>query len=329
MTWRESTPRPGALWVRWAPRRVPPVAQPRVAFPTARIVWPAPEVYPALSSQDLEAPSAADVAYCPTGLDGTEGLERRVRSARAAGCAVLIHASPAEPIAAAREAVLVWDLLAPLLAEPTSAEAAIERLLAHRPAPARLWLVVPLLPGLFLGPGDLDRALAAARALDPECVVGVSPELSPADRRKLSELLGEERYEAVFHGAAPSERSFAVAARGLGLVWRAPRPALAGLPPRRARNRELAAALAEAGELWLRLGRGEPEGLALHVAARLADDAALDLAALAREGNLEVVDWLPPLARAIVAELAAEGRSRRLEALVDAWSVPDREEPSA
>lgn len=329
MTWRESTPRPGALWVRWAPRRVPPVAQPRVAVPTAQIVWPTPDLDPSLSSQDLEAPSEADVAYCPTGLDGAEGLELRVRSARAAGCAVLIHASSEEPIVVDREAVLVWDLLAPLLAEPAAAEAAIESLLAHRPASARLWLVVPLLPGLFSEAGDLDKALAAARALAPECVVGVSPELSPADRRRLSELLGEARYEAVFHGAAPSERAFAVAARALGLAWRAPRPALIGLPPRRARNREIAAALAEAGELWLRLGRGEPEGLALHVAARRADDAALDLAALAREGNLDVVDWLPPLARAIVAELAAAGRSRRLEALADAWSAPDRGEPPA
>ncbi len=91
---------------------------------------------------------------------------------------------------------------------------------------------------------------------------------------------------------------------------RAAAPDVRRATPRGARNRELAAALAEAGDLWLRLGRSEPEGEALLAAARHVDATSLDLAALAREGNLGIVDWLSPVARAPADRGDARGGAR-------------------
>jgi len=296
--------------------------RPRFVVPTGQLAWPTEESTVSAVARAGEPPTPADVAYCPTGDDGGEGLAARIESSGAAGCARIVHAFPGEVVSSPADAILVWDLLAPLLESEGAQPEAIRRLRADRPAKARLWLAVPLLAGLFRDEDDLAASLAAARDLDPECVVGAVPDATPADRRRLAERLGEARFEAVFHGEPPTERAFATLAEALGLAWRAPRPAPPGLAPRHARNRELAAALTEAGELWLRLERAEPEGLALLAAARRVDETGLDLAALARERNLDVVEWLPPLARAIVAELALAGRSARLEELATAWSRP-------
>jgi len=178
-------------------------------------------------------------------------------------------------------------------------------------------VLVPLLPGLSDAPESWQRLLARLAPRHPAAVIGSAPVLSPADRRRLVDQLGEASFEAVHHGGFPAarlERAFAraVAAAGLSPSWE--RPPLP-LPPRAARHRELAAALAEAGELWLRLGRSEAEGESLLAAARHAEASTLDLAALAREGRLALLAVLSPLARRLIEELGREGISSLLAEL--------------
>ena len=88
--------------------------------------------------------------------------------------------------------------------------------------------------------------------------------------------------------------------------------------PREARSDAAAVChvtLAEAGDLWLRLGRPEGEGASLLAAARHVETTPLDLASLAREGNLGVVGWLSPLARSLVDRRVAEGRTTMVDEL--------------
>ena len=88
---------------------------------------------------------------------------------------------------------------------------------------------------------------------------------------------------------------------------------------RRERNRRLAADLALAGELWLRLGRSETTGQALFRAARGADATARDLTALAREGNLDVLDWLDATGVEVVREAVTGGRSALIDSLLEEY----------
>ncbi len=205
-------------------------------------------------------------------------------------------------------ALAVADLLVPLLEKDLAAFDAI--------APGSL-VLMPLLPGLSDDPASWSNLLARLAPRGPSAVLGVTPELAPLDRRRLVERLGEASFEAVHHGAPPAARlarAFAcsVAAAGLSPFWE--RPTLP-VPPRAARNRELAAALATAGELWLALGRSEGEGEALLAAARHVDGSSLDLGALAREGQLALLAILSPLARQVVDQLVRNGRSSLLAEL--------------
>jgi hypothetical protein len=187
-------------------------------------------------------------------------------------------------------------------------------------------VAAPLLPGVFGEEAHWVPWLRALAAAGPRTVVGVPVELTPVDRRRLAEIVGEERWERIFHGEPAGEREFARAAAAAGLAPFAPRPALA-LPPRQERNRELATALAEAGELWLRLGRAEGEGASLLAAARHVETTPLDLVALAREGNLGVVGWLSPLARALVDRRVAEGRTSMVDELRAELLAPEAATP--
>ncbi len=299
---------------------MPPAPWPRLDLGSRRVVWPsAPDDRP-ISRGGPELPPRADFAYCPAATASPDALERQVAVLAEAGCPALVHVGAGDRVdGLPAGSIVVWDLFDALLGGGGPGLAGLD------PAPltgAKLWIAVPLLPGLLVDEADLLSTLESLRRFQPEAVVGIAPDLAPVDRRRLSEVLGEDRYEEVFHGQALSERSFAAAARGVGLDWRPPRPPLVGQAPRLARNRELAAVLAEAGELWLRLGREEPEGFALAAAAHHVDEVSLDIMALAREGNLEVLGWLSPVARAAVAELAVGGRSSLLAELAAAWSTP-------
>lgn len=183
-------------------------------------------------------------------------------------------------------------------------------------------VLVALIPG-----GETVRErwrvlLARLAERKPRAIVGIAPELSPLDRRRLVEALGEERFEEVHHGRAAGaelEREFARAVVAAGVSPSLERPELP-LPPRAARNRAIAAALFEAGERWLALGRSEAEGASLLAAARHVERSDRDLSALARERQLTVLPFLSALGRSIVDEVVAEGRSRLLAGLRSEWS---------
>ncbi len=317
MSWRELAPGPGSLWVRWTPRRWPAPGQPRLDAVARRLRWPGAATGSGAPPCDPVAPPRPDLTQLP--FAAAAEAARLASTLAAAGSPALVALDPGEAIDLPESAVRVWDPL-PWLLE--SVDRGIERLADCAPPGGRLWVVLPLLPGLWRDAAELERLIAAAAVSAPEVLLPVAPELEPTDRRRLAETLGEDRFEAVFHREPPSERHVAAMLAARGLDWRPARPRLPGLSPRMARNRELAAALSEASELWLRLGRAEPEGLALAAAARHLDGSALDLASIAREGNLDVLEWLPPPARSLVAGLVESGRSTLLEELAAAWCAP-------
>ncbi|HEX2165571.1 MAG TPA: hypothetical protein VHM02_16635, partial [Thermoanaerobaculia bacterium] len=171
------------------------------------------------------------------------------------------------------------------------------------PGGAALW---PLVAGLTDAPALLAAGLDRLAAAGVAVVQPFVPRLDPAGRRRLAEAAGGDAFDRLFHGSDADERAFAraAAARGLGFLLPRPlpRPPLGG-----AANRRLAAALATAGELWLRLGRTPSQGQAFFRAARWADETGYDLPALAREGHLGVVEAVDAASRALIEEAAATG----------------------
>jgi hypothetical protein len=228
---------------------------------------------------------------------------------RAGGCA-LVQLDLEEALEPAATGARIVDLLAFLLLGTDEA--------SLRALPPQIAVAVPLLPGLSGSGTQWQPWLAALARRGRRAVTGLAVDLSPLDRRQLVDLAGEERWESVFHGSLPSERDFARAATAAGLDPFPARPRLE-LAPRAARNRELATLLAEAGELWLRLARSEPVGQALLAAARHVEGTPLDLAALAREGNLGIVGWLSPLAASVIEERVRSGRTPLLDELREAY----------
>jgi hypothetical protein len=326
VSWREHAPEPARLWIRWSPRRWP--APPRPALDLAgrrRLIWPATAAAAVTGGLDAHArtPPRPDlVCLPPVPPELVAARESLVRELGEAGVPVVaqVHAGPGAWGTAAP--IVALDLVASILAPAPLGLGELRSLAALPRAAARLWVVVPLVPGLPAFGGEAAAWFDALAALRPEAVVGSVPQLAPTDRRSLAEASPEELYEAIFHAEAASGRDFARRVAAAGLPAFPSRPATPAASPRTARNRELAATLAEAGELWLGLGRAEPEGEALLAAARHLESTPLDLAALAREANLGVVDWLSPVARRLVEERAGGGESTTLAALRAEWLAP-------
>jgi len=317
LTWREVVPLPSRFWIRHLPRRWPEAEEPRLDLYEHRIVWP-PGVGPRPAPGDrLPAVAAlADVALVPpVRKDRTRERSNLVLDLIAARVPVLDQFSVLDADSEAPGATVVVDLLGALLdGNPEM----IDEL------PERAWIVVPLLPVITSSAPGWASLLQRALDRRPLAVVGLAPELSPLDRRKLVERLGEEHFEALHHAELDEgsrrrlERAFAATVARAGLPAFVERP-LSELPPRLARNRALATVLAECGELWMRVGRSEADGAALLAAARHFESAAvagLDLAALSREGNLAHLGFLSPLALQVIESAAghasAAGTAPRL-----------------
>lgn len=308
MSWREVVPLPSRFWIRHLPRRWPEADEPRLDLCEHRIVWPPAGGQRQAPGERLPAVAAlADVAWVPpVRKDRTREKGNLVLDLVAARVPVLDQFSDRDEETPAAGTTLAADLLSSMLDENL---ALIDEL------PEQAWIVVPLLPVVSSGPQAWEEILRRAAARRPLAVVGVAPELTPLDRRKLVERLGEDHFEAVHHSLTEEgagrrlERAFAGAVERAGLPAFVERP-LSELPPRLARNRALATLLAECGELWLRVGRSESEGAALLAAARHLESAAvagLDLAALSREGNLAHLGFLSPLALSVIDAAAAAG----------------------
>ncbi|MBP7589451.1 MAG: hypothetical protein KBA72_15950, partial [Thermoanaerobaculia bacterium] len=192
MTWREVVPLPSRFWIHHLPRRWPEADEPRLDLFEHRIVWPpaagqrqpAGERFPGVAA-------LADVAWVPPARkDRTREKSNLVLDLVAARVPVLDQFSARDEETPAAGTTLVADLLACMLDDNL---AMVDDL------PEQAWIVVPLLPGLSSEPASWDEPLRRASERRPLAVVGVAPELSPLDRRKLVERLGEDRFEAVHH----------------------------------------------------------------------------------------------------------------------------------
>ena len=319
MNWREVEPRTSRLWVRFVPRRWPGSVEPYLGVVEHRIVWPA-----SVRDQRHElppAPPAGEVVLLPP-LEKARTREKQdcALLCLAAGGVVLDQPGPelvSEPANASPGSLQVFDLLRPLFEKNLSA---LDKL-ARSPI-----VLVPLLPGVSAEEAEWEPILRTLAAQPPLAVVGIAPELTPVDRRRLVERIGEESFERVHHSlasAADLERRFAHAAHAAGLNPFFERPVVPGLSPRAERNRRIASVLFEAGERWLALGRGESDGASLLAAGRHVESATQQIEALARERQLALLSYLSPLARQAVEAYVDSGRSALLEELRAEW-VGDR-----
>lgn len=201
---------------------------------------------------------------------------------------------------------VVWDLLPALLARDLEAFDTLD-------GGSAAW---PLVPGLTDGEALREEALPLLAAAGVRHLQPVLLETEPGDKRRLAAYGDEGAFTALFHGAAPDERAFSQHAARWGMKPFARRPA-SGLAPRSEGNARLAGELLLAGELWLRCGRPEVEGQALLRAGRWVDETEHDVAALTREGNLDVVPSLDETSRRVLAESVED---------VDAQLVTELEE---
>ena len=298
-------PEPARFWIAFAPREWPARGAPWTDLGAGRLRSLLGGVDGARLPR-LDAAELDDLCYLPP-VDPELGAERDRWAAGLAesGTPLLIQLEPGSATEVAA-ALVVYDLLRPLLAgdlEPLSA------------LPAGSIAVWPLIPGLTDAPELWRRGCATLAGAGVAGVQSTAVELTADQRRRLAESGGEDVFEALFHGASPAERDFARHAAGHGLSVFVQRPEIPGIA-RQARNRRLAADLALAGDLWLRLDRSVAAGQALLLAARRAADTRRDLTALTREGNLGVLDWLDGRSVDLVAEVVAVGRSSLVESLI-------------
>ena len=316
MSWRELEPRASRLWIRFAPRRWPGAGRPALDLAGRRITWPAAPRGPE-SRLPAPAPMADVVVLPPVEKAHTTERSELASALVAKGSFVLDQRfldgfeDPAGPAAA--RSLRVVDLVATTLAEAATSTDSI---------PEGAIVPVPLLPGVSAEESAWSVFLSRLAAAKPAAVVGVAPELSPVDRRRIVERLGDESFERVHHARGSDsdlERRFARAVSAAGLNPFFERPAPAGLPPRAERNRRIAALLFEAGERWLALGRGEGDAAALVAAARHVDAAPQEIEALARERQLALLPWLSPLARRTVEAFVETGASPLLAELRAEW----------
>jgi hypothetical protein len=288
------------------------VSRPYLDPAERRIVWPGAS--PLVLDLPESAPEGDVVLLPPLEKDRSREKSRMAAAVSTHGF-VLDHSigERGEPFESSQPRRLLEDLLSPLLKNDVSPATSAAR---------EAVVVVPLIAGLSDDESRWSGWLAGLGAVEPAAVVAVSPHLTPVDRRRLVEQLGEDRFEAIHHSrrsSSDSERAFARAVAAAGLSPFFERPEVP-LPPRRARNRGLASVLFEAGERWLALGRGEADGAALLAAARHVESAAQDIEALARERQLVLLPFLSAIARrTIEACVDANGRSALLAELRSEW----------
>ena len=227
----------------------------------------------------------------------------------ASGTPLLLALQPGEEVDVEGTRV-VYDLLRPLLAGD------LERLGRVPPGATVIW---PLLPGVSDREDLWQRGCVALSEAGVGCLHAIRVDLTSADRRHLAELGGDSAFDALFHAEAPAERELVRCAARSGMQVLPERPET-GYTPRQRRNRQLASELAKIGELWSRLGRPVAAGEGWLRAAREAEASHLDLVALARENNLQVLDWLPEEGIPALNEVVEQGRSSLFESLLREYS---------
>lgn len=254
----------------------------------------------------------------PDDLPSTEGLDDVVYLPPFDGSREAIKAALAEQLAATQTPVLAQCIPGAKSGSPGAVDVydvlqaiATEDLQRLDEVPSGAAVIWPLISGYTDDEEKWDMGLGRLADVGVGCVHGIVADLSPADRRRMVDVAGEQGFEKLFHGPVPAERDFARAVHRFGMQPFLERP-LPLTPTRLVNNRRLAGLLASIGELWLRLGRAEPRGQAFYRAARWIDRDNHDLLILAREGNLGVVDWLDDESRRVILEIAARDESSLL-----------------
>ncbi|MEE8526074.1 MAG: hypothetical protein V3T72_19220 [Thermoanaerobaculia bacterium] len=302
-------PEPGGFWIAASPRSWNASSGAWTDLAAGRLLGVQgrpPAALPEIGRVELD-----DLLYLPP-VDPSLAEDRDRAAVRLleAGTPLLVQRVPGAAGDLPAVVETVYDLAEPLLAGD------LDRL---RRLPAGSTAVWPLIAAVTDGTELRDRGCELLAGAGVRCVQPLAVEVDPVTRRSLAEERGDDRvFAALFHGPPPSERDFAHVAHRHGLEVFMRRPPT-GFSPRRTGNRRLAAGLALAGELWLRLERPESRGQALLRAARGADAAAYDLTALVREGNLTVMDWIDDLGVGVLDELVDTGRSSLLNALLEEY----------
>jgi hypothetical protein len=254
---------------------------------------------------DLETDDVEDLLYLPpVDPDLAAARDDLARKLLDQGVALLVQLRPGEKTEV-KGVTIVFDLIEPLLRGEVQQINELE---------AGSQVVWPLISGLTDHPESWEEGLELLRSRQVGVVQALVPELSPPVRRQLAERYGDQAFDALFHGDTPSERRFAQAVSALGLGIFINRP-LTGLSLRQQSNRQIAAKLALAGELWHRMEKPIAAGQGLLRAARGAESSQHDLAALVRENNLKVMDWLDVPSFDMIRQLVRDDRSSLLEIL--------------
>jgi hypothetical protein len=254
---------------------------------------------------DLDFEEVGDLLYLPPVdaelIPARDAFIERMAAERIRVLCQLRPGDAAPPPSAA----VVYDLLEPLL------KGAFDRLGELPEGAEAAW---PLIPGLTDHLEAWEEGLDYLRIAKARGVQPLVPELAPTVRRTLAERYGDQAFDALFHGDTPSERSFAIAADRVGLEIFFGRPST-NLHPRQESNRQLASQLALAGELWHRLERPVAAGQGLLRAARGAESSHYDLAGLAKDNNLKIMDWLDVQSFEMIRQLVQAERSALLTTL--------------
>jgi hypothetical protein len=266
------------------------------------------------SPEPLDLGPLDDVIYLPPVADSESGFRQELAERLVAGGAPVLLQSIPGTDAGSGKMTPVFDVLDAV---------ATGQLFKLDLVPSGAAVIWPLIRGYSDDRSQIDGGLQRLADAGATHVQGVVADLSPADRRRVVDVAGEEGFEELFHGPPPSERLFAAAVHRSGMNPFLPRPSPAA-PSRLVNNRRVAGILASIGELWLRLGRTESRGQAFYRAARWVDDDHHDVVAMAREGNLGVVTWLGEESRQVIQESATRHTAQLLEELQQEYleSVP-------
>lgn len=356
-------PDPDRQWIRYAPRSWPCAPSGGGRDSGAPPLWldlagdrlgAAGE--PGAEEVELPLGPFDDVLYLPpVGAGLRAARDRAAAEVTAQGTPVLVQLLPGESPPEAEGVVALYDLLEPLVAGDLAT-------LGQLPAgSAAVW---PLVAGLTDSADLREEGVRRLAEAGVAVLQAVSPDLPPADRRRLFEgQSGGVAHAGEIGDPAPEDEDLdrvpeqwldrnrsgpsAKAGEDEAEIFR--RLFHAGLPDprplaRAARAHGLAPFLLRPLPRPPLTGAGNREisgllalageihlrlgrvapGQACFRAARWIDQSSFDLRALAREGNLHVLPWLDAASRGIVEEWGETGRSATVSGLIEEYAGPSR-----
>ena len=304
-------PTPERLWIRHRPRRWP--SPPGDWTDWARRSMGRPGRAGAELPETLTRPFD-DVVYLPPVTEELRTARDDLAGAwREKGVPLIVQRLPEEEAGGDEVESAVWDLLPALL------QVELDRLAGVPRGAAVVW---PLVGGLTDDEDLVEKGLALLATRRVETVHPMVLELSASARRHLARDADEATFDKIFHGSPPSTRGFSsrVVAHGLSPFLQRPLPLG---PSRLTIRRRCAGELRLAAELYHLLGRPEVEAQRLLRSARWIDREDHDLAALAAESNLTIVDWFDSTSRRLIEEVLSEGSSALVAGLKDEYTRPE------